>query len=97
MLTPIALRLSHVVVCGRIPPLLINALLTPLSSSFLPPLPASSSFLLASRSALSQAFLAALKEASDRGVVIVNITQCGKGIVEGHCKIRSAGLIHSSY
>lgn len=30
------------------------------------------------------AFLAALKAASDRGVVILNITQCAKGAVEAH-------------
>eukprot|EP01060_Flectonema_neradi_P040475 TRINITY_DN9231_c0_g1_i1.p1 TRINITY_DN9231_c0_g1~~TRINITY_DN9231_c0_g1_i1.p1 ORF type:complete len:787 (+),score=172.38 TRINITY_DN9231_c0_g1_i1:70-2430(+) len=30
------------------------------------------------------AFLAVLKEASDRGVIIVNTTQCWRGTVEGH-------------
>ena len=29
-------------------------------------------------------FLGALKDASDRGVVIVNVSQCGRGLVEGH-------------
>lgn len=33
--------------------------------------------------------LAAFKEATERGVVIVNITQCQKGTVEALCELRA--------
>jgi len=48
----------------------------------------------------NKGFLDALKEACDRGVILVNCTQCLHGIVEGHyeagLKLYDAGVISGS-